>query len=98
MIAHSNSFIWDTEKEAANIRKHLVDFATASKAFKDAKRKIYTDARHSAKEERFFCIGKVGNRILTVRFTYRGGKIRIIGAGYWRKGKQYYAKEFNGPE
>jgi hypothetical protein len=27
---------------------------------------------------------------LTVRFTYRSGVIRIIGAGYWRKGKKIY--------
>jgi predicted RNA binding protein YcfA (HicA-like mRNA interferase family) len=30
--------------------------------------------------------------ILTVRFTYRKNKIRIIGAGYWRKGKEIYEK------
>ncbi|MBI4350446.1 MAG: BrnT family toxin [Elusimicrobia bacterium] len=98
MITHNSSFVWDPEKESANIHKHRVDFSTASKAFKDTQRKIYTDTRHSAKEERFFCIGKVESRILTVRFTYRNGKIRIIGAGYWRKGKKYYEKEFNGPE
>lgn len=30
---------------------------------------------------------------MTVRFTYRGGVIRIFGAGYWRKGKQIYERE-----
>lgn len=87
------SFVWDEEKESANIRKHKVDFITASKAFKDAKRKIYIDSKHAEKEERFFCIGKVGNKILTVRFTYREGKIRIFGAGYWGKGRDYYEKK-----
>jgi hypothetical protein len=91
----SSSFTWDFEKELANIYKHGVDFITASKAFKDPKRKIYVDSRHSEKEERFFCIGKVGKRVLTVRFTYRNGKIRLIGAGYWRKGERYYEKEDN---
>ncbi|MEW6008869.1 MAG: BrnT family toxin [Candidatus Omnitrophota bacterium] len=88
-----SSFTWDSEKELANIVKHGVDFVTASKVFKDSKRKIYIDSKHSKEEERFFCIGKVGNKILTVRFTYRSGKIRIIGAGYWRKGEQYYEKK-----
>ena len=37
--------------------------------------------------------GKVGDGILTVRFTYRKNSIRIIGAGYWRKGKGIYEKE-----
>lgn len=27
---------------------------------------------------------------MTVRFTYREGRIRIFGAGYWRKGKSVY--------
>lgn len=87
------SFIWDIEKEAANILKHGVDFVTASQAFKDDRRKIYTDSKHNEKEERFFCIGKAWTKILTVRFTYREGKIRIFGAGYWRKGKDYYEKK-----
>jgi hypothetical protein len=32
----------------------------------------------------------VGDAILTVRFTRRRGRIRVIGAGYWRKGRQIY--------
>lgn len=28
--------------------------------------------------------------VLTVRFTYRQHRIRIIGAGYWRKGRAVY--------
>jgi hypothetical protein len=44
-------------------------------------------------EERFFCIGKIENAIVTVRFTHRTNKIRIFGAGYWRKGKEIYETE-----
>jgi hypothetical protein len=87
------SFIWDKEKELTNIRKHGIDFISAAKAFKDAGRKIYIDSRHAQGEERFFCIGKVDDKVLTVRFTYREGKIRIFGAGFWRKGRSYYEKE-----
>jgi hypothetical protein len=87
------SFVWDLARELANIRKYAIDFDTASKAFKDPKRKIYIDSKHSLKEERLFCIGKVGKMIMTVRFTYRDDKIRIFGAGYWRKGKVYYEKK-----
>jgi hypothetical protein len=43
--------------------------------------------------KRYFCIGRVGNRIMTVRFSCRNGKIRIYGAGYWRKGRRYYEEE-----
>ena len=85
-------FIWDVDKESANIAKHGINFATAAESFLDVNRKVFTDSKHSAKEPRYFCIGKVDNRIITVRFTYREGYIRIFGAGYWRKGKEYYEK------
>ena len=93
MDKKAGSFIWDIEKEKINYHKHGVTFTTASKVFKDPKRKIYVDSKHSKKEERFFCVGKAEGRILTVRFTYRSGKIRIFGAGYWRKGETYYEKK-----
>jgi hypothetical protein len=47
----------------------------------------------SAAEKRFYCFGRVRGGIMTVRFTYRGGVVRIFGAGYWRKGKQLYERE-----
>lgn len=86
-------FVWDTEREIANIAKHGVDFTNATKVFLDAKRKIILDSEHSIVELRHYCIGKVDGKIITVRFTYRKGQIRIFGAGYWRKGKMYYEKE-----
>ncbi|MBF0484345.1 MAG: BrnT family toxin [Candidatus Omnitrophica bacterium] len=84
------NFIWNKFKERANILKHKISFYTAALAFKDPKRKIFIDETHSLTEERHFCIAKVNGRILTVRFTHRDKMIRIIGAGYWRKGKDYY--------
>ena len=89
----SGSFIWDSRKEKVNKAKHRVDFVLAAQVFADIRRKIFVDEKHSNKEERYFCVGKVGNRILTVRFTYRDKKIRIIGAGYWRKGRNYYEEK-----
>ncbi|MDO8579961.1 MAG: BrnT family toxin [Candidatus Omnitrophota bacterium] len=89
----SASFIWDPWKEIGNIQKHGVDFTTAAKAFMDPQRKIFTDSKHSHDEPRYFCLGKVDDRVLTVRFLYRHGKIRILGAGYWRKGDRLYASE-----
>lgn len=87
------SFDWDSKKDELNQKKHGVSFYEAQYAFADPHRIILKDIRHSEKEERFFCIGKVGDGIITVRFTYRGKDIRIIGAGYWRKGRQYYEKK-----
>jgi len=93
MELKSGKFVWDIERESANIAKHGIDFTTAKKVFFDTRRKIFTDSKHSAQEPRYFCIGKVNTRILTVRFAYREGLIRIFGAGYWRKGKVYYEKK-----
>ena len=86
-------FEWDDNKDAENQAKHQVSFQDAQAAFADPHRVIAKDLEHSETEERFYCIGKVGGGILTVRFTYRSKVIRIIGAGYWRKGKAIYEKE-----
>ena len=86
-------FEWDSRKDRENLGKHGVSFAEAQSAFADPQRIVALDEAHSAAEERHFCIGKVGHGILTVRFTYRNGVIRIFGAGYWRKGKQIYERE-----
>ena len=53
-----SSFVLDVEKELGNSHKHEVNFATAAKSFKDHKRKIYIDSKHSKKEEMFFCKGE----------------------------------------
>ena len=88
-----SNFVWDEKKNIENQRKHSVDFEEAQFAFLDSNRVIAKDLEHSKTEDRFYCFGKYGDRILTVRFTFRENKIRIIGAGYWRKGKQIYEKE-----
>ncbi len=87
------SFEWDEEKNTENRRKHGVNFETAQYTFVDPKRVIAKDIVHSKIEKRYYCFGKVKGGILTVRFTHRSNSIRIIGAGYWRKGKNIYEKQ-----
>jgi uncharacterized DUF497 family protein len=86
-------FEWDARKDSDNLAKHGVPFALAQYAFADPKRVIAEDSAHSSREPRYYCFGQVGEGILTVRFTYRSGVIRIFGAGYWRKGKSIYERE-----
>ena len=86
-------FDWDDRKNRENRSKHGVSFAEAQRAFLDSHRVIAEDVNHSSEEDRFYCVGKVDDKIITVRFTYRDDVIRIIGAGYWRKGKKIYEKE-----
>ena len=56
---------------------------------------IAEDLNHSGDEKRYFCFEVVDDGVMTVRFTWRDGTIRIFGAGYWRKGKAIY-EETNG--
>jgi uncharacterized DUF497 family protein len=88
-----SDFYWDTNKDKLNQGKHGVSFALAQLAFLDPDRIILEDLEHSDEEKRFYCLGRVSEAIMTVRFTYRKNKIRIFGAGYWRKGKKIYEKE-----
>lgn len=86
-------FEWDPAKDLENQRKHGVTFAEAQYAFADSHRVIAEDLEHSDREKRYYCFGRVVQGILTVRFTYRAGVIRIFGAGFWRKGKTIYEHE-----
>lgn len=70
-------FEWDDEKDKENQDKHNVSFSLAQLAFLDPHRIIVEDINHSLEEERFYCIGRVDDGIMTVRFTYRGNIIRI---------------------
>jgi hypothetical protein len=86
-------FEWDEGKDRENQEKHGVSFELAQYAFADPNRVIAEDLKHSGAEKRYYCFGQVGSGILTVRYTYRGDVIRIIGAGYWRRGKEIYEEE-----
>lgn len=89
------SFEWDDAKDLQNQESHGVPFSLAQFAFTDPNRVIAQDLNHSDEENRYFCFGKVEDGILTVRFTYRSKRIRIFGAGYWRRGKKIYEQENN---
>lgn len=86
-------FEWDENKNKINHRKHKVTFGIAQFTFLDPNRIVAEDTQHGGNEKRYFCFGSVKGGVLTVRFTYRNDRIRIIGAGYWSKGKKIYEKE-----
>ncbi len=76
-------FIWDPEKENANIQKHGVSFSEAASAFYDPLAKIASDPDHSSDEDHYILIGQSSRRrLLFVVHVYReaGNKIRIISA------------------
>lgn len=75
-------FEWDENKEAINIAKHGLDFATAARVFLDENRiEIYDDA-HSDGEDRYITIGQIGSTavVVMVVYTERRTAIRLISA------------------
>jgi hypothetical protein len=83
-------FAWDARKARDNVLKHGVSFELATHVFDDPRLILAEDASHSTSERRYFAFGRVQGGVLTVRFTVRSDTVRIIGAGYWRKGKAFY--------
>ena len=91
------SFEWDERKNLENQIKHGVSFDEAQLAFADPNRAIFEDIDHSTKEEvRYYCLGLINGRVCTVRFTYRARRIRIFGAGLWRKERRIYEERNRG--
>lgn len=72
-------FEWDSAKEAANRRKHAVDFRTAARVLLDPY-VIEFDDLDAVGERRFCAIGVVDGRMLFVSYAMRGDVIRIISA------------------
>ena len=93
IMNNNTSFEWDDDKNKFNFDKHGVTFEEAQLVFEDEDKLIFRDDSHrNGNEIRYFCIGKIDKGICTVRFVYRNNKIRIFGAGYWRKERKMYEK------
>lgn len=64
MLMGETRFEWDEEKDSENQTKHNVSFAMAQHTFLDPHRVIVEDIDHSSEEERFYCIGRVGDGVI----------------------------------
>ena len=76
----SDAFEWDESKAEFNFRKHGVDFETATEVFRDVFAVEDIDASMDYGEIRFRIIGRTGGRLVTVIYTERDERIRIISA------------------
>jgi uncharacterized DUF497 family protein len=84
-------FEWDLAKEQINIKKHGHAFSEAVEAFRDPMGVQLVDSEHSNQEDRYYWVGKNSSgKILTVWFTRRAKKVRIIGCAEWRKMRSLY--------
>jgi uncharacterized protein len=73
-------FEWDNAKAAANVHKHGVSFEQAAYAFRDPFGVEWIDAGSAYVEERVVLLGMSGGQILSVVYTERHGRLRIISA------------------
>jgi uncharacterized protein len=74
-------FEWHSAKAAANLKKHKVSFEEAKTIFGDERHLEIPDREHSSDEMRYLAIGQSERgRILTLVFTERKTKLRLISA------------------
>ena len=71
-------FEWDEEKRLSNIEKHGIDFEDAIAVFDG--RPATTKPSRFQNEPRLVTIAIVDNRFMTVVWTPRGDRIRLISA------------------
>ena len=76
-------FEWDDRKNSANARKHGIDFADALQVFSDLA-SVRFESKGQHEEIRRLIVGKVSGIFVTVVYTVRGDRIRIISARHSR--------------
>ena len=80
-------FEWDATKNRANRLKHGFDLATASRIFNGPVRQSI-DPRPWG-EQRIVATGRVEDRFITVVYTVRNGRCRIISAQPARRNERF---------
>ena len=89
-------FLWDQNKNLANIKKHKISFEEAKTVFFDDNARLIPDSEHSISEERFIILGLTNKfRLLVVVHTYKENDdiIRIISARKATKSESKYYYE-----
>jgi uncharacterized DUF497 family protein len=86
-------FEWDERKRKANLAKHGIDFAALAQMFQGDLLE-YVDRRRDHGERRIKAIGEAGGLTVSVVYTWRGGRRRLISARKARadERKEYQAK------
>lgn len=77
-----DDFEWDDAKAAANLLRHGVSFFTARRVFNDPFAFEKLDDRMNYREDRFATTALVDGTMLSVAWTERAERIRIISARF----------------
>lgn len=73
----SHQIEWDENKRRENLAKHGIDFLDAVDVFGDPRRRTF-QSRHPPDERRYLTVGALRDRVVTVIWTARGDKLRVI--------------------
>lgn len=89
---NEDGFEWDDDKAAENWRRHRVSFEQATLALGDPFSIEWLDTREAYGEDRIVLVGMSQGRVLTVVYTERDDRRRIISARKATKHEQddYY--------
>lgn len=88
----NRQFEWDEVKAASNYANHGVSFEAAMGVFNDPFAIEFLDERFDYGEDRFVLIGMTGHRVLTVVYTERDDRTRLISA---RHATRYEQDEYS---
>ena len=73
-------WVWDEEKNRTNRRDHKVSFEIAERVFDDPLVLIEQDLAEDYGEDRFLATGLIEGLLITVAYTERDDRVRIISA------------------
>ncbi len=79
-------FDWDEDKRSSTLAKHGIDFEDAVRIF-DGRPVVHAPSKYP-NEERWIATGKLSGQMLSVVYTFRDNKIRIITARRARKNEK----------
>jgi hypothetical protein len=93
-MIRDDAFEWDAAKARRNYAKHGVSFATAKQSFADPLQVVLIDDREEYGEDRFMLLGAVDGQILSIVYTERQERYRLISARHaTRYEKDEYFKQ-----
>jgi len=97
-MARDDQFEWHDAKARSNYAKHGVTFDIARKAFADPFMVEILDNTEDYGEERFLLIGMADGHLLSVIYTPRQGRYRLITARRATKDEQdhYFTQNSQG--
>lgn len=87
-------FEWDEDKRLTNLAKHRLDFRDAPVIFRSAH--IIVPSRQDRGEARLLATARVHGQFVTVVYTMRGGRCRIISMRSARNVEQTKYRELHG--